>query len=277
MPSKLTISRSRVVYITIVCTINAETAPVKLGAAALESCPRIAAGSLAAQPAACYTRRRGKGLRSHRGSSLVRPIEGISAIVLAGGRNTRMEGRDKCSLALRGRPLLVQVVELLRNLFAEVIVVTNRPAGYPGIPAEVRVVEDRYQGCGPLGGLQAGLEAVGEAAAFCAACDMPYLDAPLIRRQVALYRRLQAEHPPAAVLLPRSGSLIEPLHGVYSRELEPTIRSLLEDGRGYSIRRLFARVRTCYLELPETAATRRHFFNLNSPEDVQRWKAEEEG
>ena len=195
-------------------------------------------------------------------------VEEISGLVLAGGRNTRMGGQDKCRLVYRGMPLLLRVVQLLGGLFGEVIVVANQPGAYHGLPTGVRVVEDGYRGCGPLGGLQAGLAASTGRGAFCVACDMPYLDARLIRRQAVLFRRLQAEEPPAEVLLPRTGSLIEPLHGIYSRRLEPAIRELLEDGKGYSIRRLFARVRTCYLDLPETPEVRRCFFNLNTPEDV---------
>ena len=195
-------------------------------------------------------------------------IEDLSGVVLAGGRNSRMGGRDKCSLVVRGKPLIVQVVELLHGLFAEVVLVTNQPAVYRELKAGIRVARDRYRGRGPLAGLQAGLEACSREAAFCVACDMPYLDAGLIRRQVELFRQLQAERVPAAVLLPRTGSLIEPLHGIYRRDLEPTIRELLEDGEGYSIRRLFARVSTRYLELPDTPEARRRFFNLNTPEDV---------
>jgi molybdopterin-guanine dinucleotide biosynthesis protein A len=136
-------------------------------------------------------------------------------------------------------------------------------------------VPDRYPGRGPLAGLQAGLEACLHKAAFCVACDMPYLDVELIRTQAALFRRLQSEQVPAAVLLPRTGSLIEPLHGIYRRDLEPEIRALLEDGEGYSIRRLFPRVATRYLDLPDTPRTRRRFFNLNTPEDARLARAKE--
>jgi molybdenum cofactor guanylyltransferase len=198
----------------------------------------------------------------------VNRIEGMSGVVLAGGRNSRMGGRDKCTLVVRGKPIIMQIVELLDGLFAEVILVTNHPAAYRALVTGIRVVRDSYSGRGPLAGLQAGLEACSREAAFCVACDMPYLDADLIRRQAALFRQLQAERVPAAVLLPRTGSLIEPLHGIYRRDLEPAIRALLEDGEGYSIRRLFERAPTRYLDLPDEPEARRRFFNLNTPEDV---------
>jgi molybdopterin-guanine dinucleotide biosynthesis protein A len=208
---------------------------------------RAALDSLALRAAAWYTLRRGEDCFATGGrdkaarrcpscgdveAGLVNRIEGMSGVVLAGGRNSRMGGRDKCTLVVRGKPIIMQIVELLDGLFAEVILVTNHPAAYRALVTGIRVVRDRYSGRGPLAGLQAGLEACSREAAFCVACDMPYLDADLIRRQAALFRQLQAERVPAAVLLPRTGSLIEPLHGIYRRDLEPAIRALLEDGEG---------------------------------------------
>jgi molybdopterin-guanine dinucleotide biosynthesis protein A len=200
----------------------------------------------------------------------------MAAVVLGGGRNTRMGGRDKCLLVVRGRPLVVQILELLSGLFEEVVLVTNRPDVYRGSVVGVRLTEDRYKNCGPLGGLQAGLEACTRPAVLCVACDMPHLDPALIRRQAAEFQLLRRGRSPADVLLPRTGTLIEPLHGIYARELEPVTRELLEDGGGYSIRRLFARVRTRYLDLPDSPEVRRKFSNLNTPEDA-RLAAETEG
>jgi molybdopterin-guanine dinucleotide biosynthesis protein A len=202
-------------------------------------------------------------------------LEGVAGLVLAGGQNRRMAGRDKCRIEVRGRPVIAQILELLDRLFAEVIVVANQPAAVPRIDARIRVTRDRYPGCGPLAGLQAGLETCSLEAAFCVACDMPYLDEALIRRQAALFRKLRKEEPAAAVLLPRTGALIEPLHGIYHREVEPVIRELLEDGRGYSIRRLFERVPTRFLDLPDTPEERRRFVNINTPQDVDRARSEE--
>jgi molybdopterin-guanine dinucleotide biosynthesis protein A len=199
----------------------------------------------------------------------------MAGLVLAGGQNRRMNGRDKCRVEVRGRPLIEQILELLGGLFEEIIVVTNQPAFSPGTALPVVLARDRYPGRGPLAGIQAGLEVCSREAAFCVACDMPYLEASLIQRQVAVFRDLQSQGPPAAVLLPRTGALIEPLHGIYRRDVEPVIRRLLEDGLGYSIRRLFEAVPTRYLDLPDTPDMRRRFLNLNTPEDVERVRARE--
>ena len=72
------------------------------------------------------------------------------------------------------------------------------------------------------------------------------------------------------MLLPRVGEEIEPLAAIYRRSLLPALERLLRDGQGNSLRRLFPAVRTEYLELRDTAAVRRLFTNLNTPEDYRK-------
>jgi molybdopterin-guanine dinucleotide biosynthesis protein A len=193
-------------------------------------------------------------------------LEGsVAAVVLAGGKNARLGGVDKGLLRFQGVPLVVRTAELLAGLFEEVILVTNSADGYPGLPAGLLLTADRYAGRGPLAGIQAGLARSAREAAFCVACDMPFLSAEIIREQI---RRFREEY--CDVLLPRVGGQIEPLHAVYRRSLLPAIERLLSDGGGNSIRRLYPAVRTANFELEDTAATRAVFTNINTPEDVER-------
>jgi molybdopterin-guanine dinucleotide biosynthesis protein A len=189
----------------------------------------------------------------------------LSAVVLAGGRNSRMGGLDKGRIPFRGVPLALRTVRLLAGIFEEVVLVTNSAEGYPGLPAGVLLTGDLFPGRGPLAGIHAGLARSSRQAAFCVACDMPFLSAGLIRRLTGRFRELDCD-----VLLPRVGALVEPLHALYHRRLLAAMERLLADGQGNSVRRLFAEARTEYLELPDTTEVRRTFTNLNTPEDVRR-------
>jgi molybdopterin-guanine dinucleotide biosynthesis protein A len=189
----------------------------------------------------------------------------LSAVVLAGGRNSRMGGLDKGRIPFRGVPLALRTVRLLAGIFEEVVLVTNSAEGYPGLPAGVLLTGDLFPGRGPLAGIHAGLARSSRQAAFCVACDMPFLSAGLIRRLSGRFRELDCD-----VLLPRVGALVEPLHALYHRRLLAAMERLLADGQGNSVRRLFAEARTEYLELPDTTEVRRTFTNLNTPEDVRR-------
>jgi molybdopterin-guanine dinucleotide biosynthesis protein A len=189
----------------------------------------------------------------------------LSAVVLAGGRNSRMGGLDKGRIPFRGVPLALRAVRLLAGIFEEVVLVTNSAEGYPGLPAGVLLTGDLFPGRGPLAGIHAGLARSSRQAAFCVACDMPFLSAGLIRRLARRFRALDCD-----VLLPRVGAEVEPLHALYHRRLLAAMERLLSDGQGNSVRRLFPEARTEYLELPDTAQVRRAFTNLNTPEDVRR-------
>jgi molybdopterin-guanine dinucleotide biosynthesis protein A len=189
----------------------------------------------------------------------------LAAVVLAGGRNNRMGGLDKGRIPFRGVPLVLRAVRLLAGIFEEVVLVSNSETGYAELPPDVLLAVDRFPGRGPLAGIHAGLACSSRQAAFCVACDMPFLSAGLIRRLVRRFRELDCD-----VLLPRVAGEVEPLHALYHRRLLPAMEGLLADGRGNSIRRLFPMVRTEHLELPDNARVRRIFTNLNTPEDVRR-------
>lgn len=105
-----------------------------------------------------------------------------SAVVLAGGRGSRLDGADKAGIELGGRTLLTRSLDALADA-AEVVVVgdpvpTQRPVTF--------VRESPAYG-GPAAALLAGLDALLAPAAYVAvaAVDMPYLTGGTWRRLVA--------------------------------------------------------------------------------------------
>jgi molybdopterin-guanine dinucleotide biosynthesis protein A len=173
-----------------------------------------------------------------------------------------MGGLDKGLVPVQGVPLTVRVLRLLAPLFEEVILVTNQPELYGPLAGSAVLTGDRIAGRGPLGGIHAGLGRAEGQAAFCVACDMPYLSADFIRRQVEAFLERDCD-----ILLPRVRGEIEPLHGIYRKKLLGQIERILTDGQGYSIRRLFPLVRTEYLELEDRPEILKMFTNINEPGD----------
>jgi len=124
--------------------------------------------------------------------------------IFVGGASSRM-GRAKGLLrGPSGEALVVQIAERLRAAGVTPVLVGVRPeyAGV-GLPA----IADARAGAGPLGGLVALLEAAGTQPALAVACDMPWVDAPLLARLVSA--------PPAAVVAPRDSGRWEPLCARY--------------------------------------------------------------
>ena len=60
----------------------------------------------------------------------------VAGVILAGGRASRMGGRDKAFAAVAGEPIVVRTVRLFRSLFPQVLVSSNRPERFHGLPVE---------------------------------------------------------------------------------------------------------------------------------------------
>ncbi len=145
---------------------------------------------------------------------------GDAAIVLCGGRSRRM-ARDKASLPFGSETMLERIVRVVSRVVDEVWVVARE--GQP-VPGDFRVVRDPEEGLGPLAGLRAGLEAMEAERAFLTSCDVPLLRAAYVERLLELSRGF-----PIAV--PRVGDHMMVTSAVYSREVLPLARRLLEERR----------------------------------------------
>jgi molybdopterin-guanine dinucleotide biosynthesis protein A len=184
----------------------------------------------------------------------------LTGIVLAGGRSTRM-GRDKATLPWGETDLLNTVLAALAPVCGRLVVVSNVPRTIA--MAGVTVVADQYPGCGPLGGIHAGLLAAGEGYSFVAACDMPY-----VRSDAAAYMAAAAEGYDAAV--PYVDGHYSPLHAVYHYRCLPAVAALLREGR-YRIVDFYPQVRVRRVGADELArfdAGLSMLHGLNRPEDL---------
>lgn len=79
------------------------------------------------------------------------------AIVLAGGRSSRMPGIDKIAIVVDGRPLLAHACEAVAGARRLVVV---GPDGLPGTPRGATVVREEPPFAGPVAAIGAGLSAL---------------------------------------------------------------------------------------------------------------------
>jgi molybdopterin-guanine dinucleotide biosynthesis protein A len=188
----------------------------------------------------------------------------VAGVILAGGRNSRMGGRDKAFLRVGNETVFARTLAVLQRCFEHVIVVSNTPEKYAEYPVEV--IADELRGCGPLGGLHAGLGRIAAPYAFVAACDMPFLRVEPIRYLVAQLRDQDA-------VVPQWEGDIEPLHALYAARLRPRIADSVARG-ARAMREFLPHVAVEYV--PQAAMERVHgaaeaFRNVNTPEDAARF------
>lgn len=181
----------------------------------------------------------------------------ISGIILAGGRSTRMGGRDKALTPLRGEPLLRHLLRRLQpQTHSLAINSNNNPEDFAafGLP----VIADRLTGFqGPLAGLHAGLNYFPESLVLAVSVDSPFIPRDLASRlQAGLTDRLCAcasngsQHALALLCRP---------------EAAKRIQEYLECG-GRNVRDfLAAEAVFIHFDRPDDRGL---FVNLNTPEDM---------
>ncbi|NOZ21633.1 MAG: molybdenum cofactor guanylyltransferase [Planctomycetes bacterium] len=185
----------------------------------------------------------------------------VSAIILAGGESTRL-GRDKAFLQIGGRTLIERTTAELAKVCDQVFISSNNPERFQCLDV-AGVVPDVMPGLGPLGGIHAGLRAMANEYGFFVACDMPLLDAGVLRDQV---ERLRAE--PCDAVVPRWDGRTEPLHAIYGRACLPAIERCI--GRGErKIIAFYDDVRVAYWELRPLEKWERYFHNINTEDDLR--------
>lgn len=190
----------------------------------------------------------------------------MTAVILAGGRASRMGFCDKAFLEIGGRSLIDRQLEALRKLFKKIIIVTNSPDKYRRIKG-VEVISDIIPHQGPLGGIYSGLKASKDRYNFVVACDMPFLSGPLIKY-------ISARKDKYDIIIPRIEKKSHPLFGIYSKNCVPVIEGMLKQDR-LKISNIFPRVKTHFILKKEIIRFDKDLdslVNINSMEDLMRIK-----
>jgi molybdenum cofactor guanylyltransferase len=186
----------------------------------------------------------------------------ISGIILAGGRSRRY-GRNKALVQLHGTPLVERVIRVLEGLFENVVLITNSPEEYAYL--RLPMEQDIIKGLGPLGGIYTALQTISTKYGFFVACDMPFLNSPLI--SYIIDQREEYD-----VVAPKIDWKIEALHSLYRKTCLPEVERLIRNNE-YQTIRFFDRVSVRYVEEDEVRRfdpSLRSFLNINRPEDLTR-------
>ncbi len=133
-------------------------------------------------------------------------------------------GRDKISLPFGGETLLERIVGIVAPCVDEVRLVAREGQALPANRIlQLPVARDPAEGLGPLAGLVAGLRAIDHEYAFVVACDLPLLEASLVRGLFDLSSGLRA-------VIPYIGGHYMTTCAVYSKSLVSELEDMLAAG-----------------------------------------------
>jgi len=189
----------------------------------------------------------------------------VTSIILVGGKNLRL-GRTKALEVIGGRSLVEYVIERLRPLSDQILIVTSPQLLDLPVAGEMEILVDLYPGKGPLGGIYTGLLSAQSSKSITVACDMPFLNAELLTYMVELSSDFDA-------VVPRLGEgMAEPLHAVYSKNCLGKMKERLESGQ-LSVYSFLDMINVRYIEREESLRFDPQllsFFNINYQSDINK-------
>lgn len=193
-----------------------------------------------------------------------------SALILAGGRGSRLGYREKALIDINGKPLISLVIESLGKVADEIIIsVRDKAQGelLKGIFPGLKFAYDTYENKGPLAGILSGLSICRNDHCFIAACDMPFINADVVRLLLSKCKGYDAAVPR------RSDGFFEPLHAVYM--CKPMIfetKKALEKGETVILAPI-SRLNVNHVSFEEIRKIDRDlttFMNINTYEDMKK-------
>lgn len=191
----------------------------------------------------------------------------IGGYVLAGGGSTRF-GRDKALVEVGGKAMLERIFELLPGVTSRAKLVAA-PNKYDAFGAGI--VEDRWPGEGPLGGIITALEDAAKSPSesqwnLILSCDMPFLT-----REWLVFLCERAAKSKAQVVVPHSAHGPEPLCACYRTDAAGALRAAFESG----VRKVTQGLQHVSTEVLDEADWKRFdsagrlFWNMNTAADYE--------
>jgi molybdopterin-guanine dinucleotide biosynthesis protein A len=185
-----------------------------------------------------------------------------SGIILAGGHNFRM-GAPKAFLAINGTRLIDIILKVYREIFSEIIIVTNDPLAYMEF-SDAIIVTDIYKEKGALGGIYTGLFHTSHDYSLITPCDMPFLNKDFIRYLIGQIGKHD-------IIVPEPADGLQPLCAIYSKKCLLPIKRLLTAHK-LKITGFYKEMRL--LKIPEGKIAPFNqdgqlFLNINTPEDLK--------
>jgi molybdopterin-guanine dinucleotide biosynthesis protein A len=193
----------------------------------------------------------------------------LCAAILAGGRASRYGGRPKGLLRLPdGVSIIERTIGVIQSAgIEEVLIVANDPSPYEALGHAI--VRDRRPDRGPLAGIEAALHHCSERcdAVLVLPCDLPGMTAEV----VAGVRDAAIERDSPAVVSETENGFWRPLCAVVRVDALPAVTAALDEGRN-GVYALWREIGATSVRFDDA----RPFFSVNSPEDLERWLANED-
>jgi len=189
----------------------------------------------------------------------------VTAVILAGGKGSRMDGKDKGLVALANRPLIEYVIDAIKPQTETLILNANRNQeqyshyGYPVISDSL----DDFQG--PLAGYYSALKCAETSHIVTLPCDGPLLPSDLVERLILALNKNNAE-----IAVAHDGERMQPVYSLIPITLSDSLKSFLDTGE----RKIDIWYKQHRIALADFSDCPQTFRNINTTEQRDRLQSE---
>lgn len=193
-----------------------------------------------------------------------------SIIILCGGRSRRM-GKDKGSLVLNDKPMLIHVLDTVKDIADEIVLVLRDQEQINkyktilrDIEVSIKIVTDEAKDQGPLVGILTGLSHVKSEYAQILPCDSPFISKSFVLK---MFKIAEAKEFDAVVPIWDDGH-IEPLHSIYKKDKVNIGKNLIKKEL-YNVKSFIDNLNVKYVDVEELDQSTMSFRNLNTVEEFE--------
>ena len=185
----------------------------------------------------------------------------IGALILMGGKNSRMNGNVKGLLKIKNSTFLEKIQETL-NDFSSIFLSINdkfskeQKQNFDNMG--FKIIEDIYKEIGPLGGIYSSLLNCKEEYLFITACDMPFIT----KNSIEVLCNKVDKNTDGVVFYDKNNKLY-PLGAIYSKNVLPIIEEMIEK-KYYKLSYLIEKSNFVKINLEKTDIPLKVLSNINT-------------
>ncbi|MBB1268435.1 molybdenum cofactor guanylyltransferase MobA [Shewanella sp. SR44-3] len=190
----------------------------------------------------------------------------VNAVILAGGKASRMAGQDKGLVQFQNLNLITHALNRIAPQVEHLVINANRNlAAYQALGYEV-IADENQDFMGPLAGILTALHHLDDNILLVVPCDCPWLPTDLVSRMQACMQAKQTD-----IVVASDGEQEQPVVLLLKVNVAQSIRDYLDAGE----RKLKTWYRSQHFSVCTFSDNPDAFMNINTHEQIARLSTEE--
>ena len=184
----------------------------------------------------------------------------ITAVILSGGRSSRMQGEDKGLILINDKPLISYVVDVVDGKVGRLLISANRNVEMYQQYGEV-ISDELADFQGPLAGIAKAFSVVSTSYLLVLPCDSPLVNEIVIDRLIKCMEDKNVD-----ICVAGDGTRIHPTFALIKTSLKDNLLAFLDSGE----RKLGLWIEQNDFQKVDFSDQPKVFINLNNPQDFDK-------